>query len=242
MSGEPATAVAPAPHLDTRVASALAVPSRARLLQELRAAGTPQTAADLAGVVGLHVNTVRAHLEQLVDVRLVTRTAQTPHGPGRPCVVYAVAPDAPSTPALAPAQPVDAAAGYRELAGLLVEQLAAGADAERVAVSLGHRWSSVIDELDWPDRPHTEDESRARLVELLDRLGFAPSTEPLGDRIYLHACPFAELARRHATVVCGIHRGLLQGAVGRLQTRLSVSSVDPFVRDNLCVVSLAAGG
>lgn len=225
--------------LDTGVASALAAPSRARLLRVLRAAEAPQTAAELADAVGLHINTARAHLELLVKVRLVTRGTQAPHGPGRPHTVYALAPDAPATPA-APSPAADTADGYRELAGLLVDELAAGVDAEQVAVNAGRRWSSVIDELDWPDRAHGVDEARARLVDLLDRLGFAPSTEPMGDRIYLHTCPFAELARRSATVVCGVHRGLLHGAVGRLRTSLTVSAVDPFVRDNLCVVQLAS--
>lgn len=239
-SGVGAAATLP---LDTRVANALAVPSRARLLHLLRVAEAPQTATDLASAVGLHVNTARAHLEVLVEARLVTRTAETPHGPGRPHVVYAVAPDAPATSALAPPQsPADTAAGYRELASVLVDELAAGVNAEQIAVNAGRRWSSLIDGLGWPDRPHTPDEARARLVDLLDRLGFAPSTEPLGDRIYLHACPFAELARRSAAVVCGIHRGLLQGAVGRLEAPLAVSAVDPFVRDNLCVVRLSAAG
>ena len=132
----------------------------------------------------------------------------------------------------------NAADGYRELASLLVDELAAGVDAERIAVGAGRRWSSLIDELDWPDGTHSVDEARARLVDLLDRLGFAPSTEPMGDRIYLHTCPFAELARRSATVVCGVHRGLLQGAVGRLRTALTISAVEPFVRENLCVVQL----
>jgi predicted ArsR family transcriptional regulator len=76
------------------------------------------------------------------------------------------------------------------------------------------------------------------VVDLLERLGFAPSTEPLGDRIYLHACPFAELARRTPTVVCGVHLGLLRGAVDRLGAPVAVTGVDPFVRENLCLVHL----
>lgn len=226
--------------LDARIASALAVPTRAGLLRLLRLADAPRTAAELAQDVGLHVNTARAHLELLVEVHLATRTAEAPRGPGRPRVVYAAAPNAPAIPPPpAPQKPADPLDSYRELAALLVDELAASGDAERVALSAGRRWTSVIDGLGWPDRPHTRDEASARLVDLLDRLGFGPSTEPLGDRIYLHACPFAELARRSPTVVCGVHLGLLRGAVDRLRSPLTVAGVDPFIRDTLCVVQVA---
>lgn len=226
--------------LDPEWVSALAVPSRAQLLRVLRAAAAPQTVAELADAVGLHVNTARAHLELLVKARLVARSADSPHGPGRPRTVYALAPDAPATvTALSPAAETDGR--YRELASALVDELAANVNADWfavIAVNAGRRWASIIDEMDWPDRAHTADEARARLVELLARLGFKPSTEPLGDRIYLHTCPFAELARRNPAVVCGVHRGLVQAAVGRLRTPLTVSAVSPFARDNVCVIQL----
>src|SRR5690606_33927545 len=66
---------------------ALADPSRARILAELVSAG-PLAARELADRVGLHVNTVRAHLNALAEAELVSSETLPPEGRGRPRVVY----------------------------------------------------------------------------------------------------------------------------------------------------------
>lgn len=244
------------PLIDPRVASALAVPTRARLLTVLRAVDLPRGVVELAETVGLHPNTTRAHLEVLVEAGLVERAAQTPHGPGRPQVMYqavagtgagvmgaagAIDANGPATNRTATNGP-GANEHCMHLAAALVDEVAASAEASRIAVDAGRRWAEVIDRLDWPDREHRPEEAVTRLVDLLGRLGFEPSTEPLGDRIYLHACPFARLARRSTTVVCGAHLGLLRAGLERLRTSVRVAAVDPFVREDLCVVRLAESG
>ena len=232
--------VSPADLMDSRMAQVLAVPTRVQLLRLLRDGAAPMSAADLAGATRLHVNTVRSHLELLVDVGLATRTIEAPTGPGRPHVVYRADgrhPGLGAAPVDLPA-PADPAASYRDLAAVLVNELATRDDPAGVAVEAGRRWAGVIEEMGWPERPHDAVETVSRLVELLARLGFAPSTEPLGDRIYLHACPFVELARANPTVVCGVHLGLLRGAAERLGAPLTATAVDPFIRDDLCLVRL----
>ncbi|MBX6388323.1 MAG: helix-turn-helix domain-containing protein, partial [Frankia sp.] len=52
---------------------ALAAASRVRILALVRRAGDGLTAADVAEATGLHANTVRAHLDQLVDARMLIR-------------------------------------------------------------------------------------------------------------------------------------------------------------------------
>lgn len=234
---------------DTRMAQVLAVPSRVRLLECLRASDGPRSVPDLADTVGLHVNTVRAHLELLVEVGLAVRDLEEPHGPGRPRVVYgsvdaAVAaavdaagarePGAVGLPAVTEA--------YRELAAALSEEVASREEPERLAVEAGRRWADSVDGRDWPPGPVAPAAALDHLVDLLGRLGFAPRTEPLGDRVYLHACPFADLARRHPGVVCGVHLGLLRGLTSRLGSALRVTAVDPFVREDLCLVRLDGAG
>ena len=216
--------------LNTRIAQVLAVPTRARLLHLLRATGRPSSAPDLAAAVELHVNTVRSHLELLVEVGLASRTVRKPHGPGRPQVVYQ-----------AERQSVGDAGhdtGYRDLAAALIGELVAEGDADRHAIAAGRRWATTFEQIDWSERPHDQSEATGLIVELLTHAGFAPSVEPLGDRIYLHACPFAELARRSPSVVCGVHLGLLRGAIDRLRTPLLVEDVKPFVRPDLCLIEL----
>jgi predicted ArsR family transcriptional regulator len=139
--------------MDSRVAQALAVPTRAELLRLLRAAERPRTAADLAAATGLHVNTVRSHLELLVDVALAVRGVEAPHGPGRPQVGYlaaAVAGDRPEPAATGPG--TKPATDYRELAAALADELTATGDAGRIAVDAGRRWADTIDRSDWPQR------------------------------------------------------------------------------------------
>src|SRR5689334_24820825 len=74
--------------------AALAVPSRRRLLEILRAADTPMDAAGLAGRVGLHLTTTRFHLEVLEQAGLVDRFVDRGGRPGRPRVLYQVVDDA----------------------------------------------------------------------------------------------------------------------------------------------------
>lgn len=89
----------------TVTADLLAQPTRARLFALLQARRAAADTAELAAAVGLHPNGVRAHLEQLHTVGLVTRT-RTPQPRGRPRDMWAVAAvDAgrPAGPAVPPA-------------------------------------------------------------------------------------------------------------------------------------------
>ena len=70
--------------------AALAVPSRRRLIDILRAADTPLDAASLAESVGLHLTTTRFHLDVLEQVRLVHRFVDRGGRPGRPRVLYQI--------------------------------------------------------------------------------------------------------------------------------------------------------
>ena len=63
---------------------ALADPSRARLLECLRASEAPLSVDQLAAEVGLHQNTIRAHLAVLEDASLVVVRSESGGRPGRP--------------------------------------------------------------------------------------------------------------------------------------------------------------
>jgi hypothetical protein len=58
-------------------------------------------------------------------------------------------------------------------------------------------------------------------MDLLDRTGFTPvlarESAPSGptDEIVLRSCPLLESAREHPEVVCQVHRGLVEGVLGR---------------------------
>ncbi|NEC83981.1 helix-turn-helix domain-containing protein, partial [Streptomyces sp. SID7958] len=61
---------------------------RRGVLQYLRGQSGPVTATALAQVCALHVNTVREHLDALVDDGLVVRERSAPAGRGRPAQLY----------------------------------------------------------------------------------------------------------------------------------------------------------
>jgi len=70
------------------VSSALSAPSRRRLLALLHDSDAPCTASQLAQQAGLHVTTVRFHLDVLRQAGLVESRTQPRASIGRPRIVY----------------------------------------------------------------------------------------------------------------------------------------------------------
>jgi predicted ArsR family transcriptional regulator len=55
--------------------------------------------------------------------------------------------------------------------------------------------------------------ARREVVGLLDDLGFAPQPDARDARVMLTRCPLLEAAHRHPDVVCGVHLGIIRGAL-----------------------------
>lgn len=202
--------------------------TRSRLLALLRAADGPMGVRQLADAVGLHPNTVREQLDRLVGAGLAVRDVASPAGRGRPAMRYAAA---------------NAAAGdddtpYRALAAVLAEELALRTDGREAALGAGERWGHRAASL--PAAPPHAGDAREQLVALLDDAGFAP--EPPGtesEPIRLRRCPFGLLARQRQDVVCGVHLGLMRGALRELDAPLDAVRLEPFVEPDLCLAHLA---
>jgi predicted ArsR family transcriptional regulator len=218
---------------------ALAGESRVRVLEELRRCGSA-TVPELADRVGLAPNTVRLHLDQLVDAALVTRERAEPTGRGRPRQLYTAVPDA------------DVSDGaYRELARLLADTLASvGPTAEPAAMSTGRTWGSelVAQRADADTAAGTEvdtasgtDNGAEQLVALMDDLGFEPRLAPDRSAVEMHHCPFHQVAQQHSDVVCGLHLGLMQGALQQLGSVLHATRLQPFATPRMCLAHLGAG-
>jgi predicted ArsR family transcriptional regulator len=184
-------------------------PGAGRVLAAVRDVGAGTTAAELSSGLGLHVTTVRFHLERLAADGLIAGRAIPSGGRGRPRIVY----QAVRVP--------DARAGM--LAALADAAAGDGLVAER-AQRAGERWAEGLD-VDGLDPV-------AALVAVFTELGFAPVPSVGG--LALRACPFLEDARRHPEVVCGVHRGLAVGIARR-----GGSSVDlrPF-QGNACMLTV----
>jgi len=220
---------------------ALASESRQALRAGRRRNKTPLDAAEAAEAVGLQRSTARVHLDVLISAGLVTRRLEQRTTPGRPRVLY----EAGRLPASS-SDPRPADAGYQDLARVLADQLAGVDDARNEAIRAGRRWAADLDAKPLPQRSLSPAEAVRVATEILANLGFEPEPVPTAepDRILLHRCPFAEVARKNRSVVCGIHLGMLKATFERLDTSLVVEGLDSFVTDDplLCVVRLRDKG
>lgn len=218
--------------IDPRAHQVLAGASRVRVLEHLRARRAPLTAPEIAEGVGLHPNTVRLHLDQLLGAGLVTRQTQGSGARGRPRVLYA------ATPPPLPAEPPESD-GYRQLAGVLAARLdATGERAADDAAAAGRAWGRATTER--RGTAATAAEATDHLVQVMDRLGFQPSAAAPDGTIALHHCPFRQVAEQHSRVVCGVHLGLMQGALENLGAPLRATRLEPFVTPELCLAHLGA--
>ena len=199
--------------------------TRSRLLALLRDSGGPMEIRELADAVGLHPNSVREQLARLADAGLVATEAAPPSGRGRPRLRYGARPEG------------DKQAPYRALAGVLAEELGRMADPATRAAEAGERWGRAL--IGPAGIVMDEVAAVGRLVGLLSDAGFEPEGPDLpSGPIRLRRCPFEPLARDHRGVVCGIHLGLIRGALREMGAPLEAVAVEPFVQPDLCLAHL----
>jgi predicted ArsR family transcriptional regulator len=203
--------------------------SRSRLVSVLRQAKRPMGIRELADKVGLHPNTAREHLDQLVATGFVERVRAEPTGRGRPSFSY-----------LASASDGEGdASAYRALASVLATELASRDDTKEAAASAGERWGRSMAAGHGPAPSAAQ--GVERLVGLLEEVGFAPEAPSDAEApIRLRHCPFGTLARERGDVVCGVHLGLMRGALRELDAPLDAIALEPFVERDLCLAHLAA--
>jgi predicted ArsR family transcriptional regulator len=214
----------------------LASTSRMAILELLRLRAEPLGVGDVAKHIGLHQNTVRSHLDLLVDSGYAIRRSEAPSGPGRPRVVY---------------EATAASAGessYRLLAEVLAQHLVANSDRPgEAAVQAGQSWARSLGRRQHAREgaepaeatPVGEEAAVTEVVRMLGDMGFAPELGPEGTSIRLHRCPFRELAESRSDVVCGAHLGIIQGALAELGAPVSATRLFPFVEPGLCIATLA---
>jgi len=211
---------------DVRAHRVLASISRVAVLETLRASGGPLGVRELAERMSLHNNTVRKHLDLLVENGFATRLRDAVARRGRPRYVYAAAPE--SSPA------ETQLSNYRLLASVFAAFLHDADDPQATAEEAGRRFGARSLDL----AGAAPSAALERVVRMLDEIGFQPEPAAGGSEIRLRHCPFHELARDRQDVVCGIHLGLIRGALQQLGAPEEALRLVPFVTPTLCVVEI----
>ncbi len=158
--------------------------------------------AGLARALGMHENTVRGHLEELLTAGVVTRHSVASAGRGRPSHLYT-----------ARVPRIDrAATAFIALVEVLASMVAE--DDVTQARNLGREWARRSHEIFALEPQDTMPEILARSMVVLRDMGFDPELRAYGtgSEIRLRACPFVT---RDGTpplaVVCALHAGFVDG-------------------------------
>lgn len=192
--------------------------ARSAILDVLIDQPQPCTVGALSALLRQHPNTIREHLDGLSDDRLVVRTRAAAHGRGRPAWLYSATPDLGAD---------QGASDYAGLASALAAHIAGTSRHPRVdAIETGRAWGRDLvqhsriglGQSPVPDAARAPSAVAARrgVVALLEELGFAPSPDARAAVVKLRRCPLLEAAHEYPEVVCGVHLGVVRGALDEL--------------------------
>lgn len=219
------------PSNDAAIARALAAPTRAAILDKLRAAG-PMAVKDAADAVGIHANVARGHLEVLVSAGLARLSWRRNAAGGRPAKLYE-------------ASPIHIEEGPALVSEILASMIESAAPdpltARKIAESTGERLARRM-------RQSENTLSFGEQVELLQR---ALATLSGGVRVVARGedwvefedldCPFRSIASSHPELACSLDKFLKEGMMralggdGFVEVLTSVAWGDPSCRDVLRV-------
>jgi predicted ArsR family transcriptional regulator len=181
--------------------------TRYAIYLELARAVVPLATGDIAESLGLHPNTVRPHLERMRDVGLLDVEVDARGSVGRPQHRYFLAPDAPSLGLEPPAFPM--------LAEMLVDVVAASRPDPADVAMVGRARGIAAAEAAWVEAPGADAKAppqcAASLMAELASLGYDPVMD--GDTIAFTRCPYRDMAEIAPEVICGLHRGVVEGFV-----------------------------
>ena len=183
--------------------------------------------AALVAATGLHANTLRDHLDALVRRGLVRRHSDTPHGRGRPAWLYE-----------ATEADESERSEYAGLAATLASVIHRTSDSPREdAIAAGTEWGH---DLARDLGVSTPTDARRRVVELLGDIGFAPESDDPPSVVRLTRCPLLEAAHKYPEVVCGVHLGIVRGALAQYGADSEGTALLPFAEPGACLLHLPA--
>lgn len=197
-------------------------PARARVARALAERGPKALLATLADHLGGHPNATRQHLEALVSAGHATVESLSPGGRGRPAQAWTI-----TTAGRRALSAESGDSAYAELVDALASRLADRPDAVAEARAIGRSWGA-----------RRAQDGRS-LVEVLDELGFTPVTDEASPAtVRLLTCPILDSVRTHPDVICAIHQGLVEGALGPGAD----VHLEPFAEPGACVLTAGTDG
>lgn len=221
------------------VAGLLDSPVRRAVVEELAGLGPTGrsvglTAVELGQKLSLHSTTIRFHVDQLVAAGVLDFYFARSGGVGRPSKCYVLREL--SLGEIAQERP--GGGPFTMLAGVLASALSADEADPLTPEEAGIRWVARRAQ---QSPPRLLDQSAqgkvSQVVELLSAWGYTPDTTIRDDGVVdvtLRECPFLDLAHTHPDVVCGMHRGLLRGALDAVGEADARVSLQPFVGPDTC--------
>ncbi|MDO8384350.1 MAG: winged helix-turn-helix domain-containing protein [Microbacterium sp.] len=196
--------------------SAISSYSRVEILHLIQVEAR-QTVAGLAAATALHPNTVREHLERLLEAGHIVRETEHRTTRGRPRVLYS------------------AATGEAEASSPIARRKA------RAAAERGDNMRRVMP---WTGTSVRElgTESTHQLDAIADHLsesGFDPLINERDLTIDLTPCPHATTQSAHRETLCSVHLGIMQAVLAEARGPLVVEGMRPSCDPTHCVVQLA---
>lgn len=191
--------------------SAISSYSRVEIMNLLQR--QPQRAiAELVEATGLHPNTVREHLQRLIDAGYVVAETEHRTTRGRPRVLYS------------------AATGKTQVSDIAVKK---ARDAARRGDLIRRVYPADAAPLP-ADALHQLD----ALVEDLADAGFDPLVDADALTVDLTPCPHVPSAEHRGTL-CDVHVGLMDGVLTQAGGPLQVTGIAPTCDPTHCVVKLS---
>ncbi len=204
--------------------------ARGKILEYL--SDGPCTVSSLAVRTGQHKNTIREHLDALVDEGLATRYQMTEHVRGRPAWIYRNAEQTEISE-------------YAGLASALAGAIIRGSRNPVVdAMEAGIAWAPELirnSQVDSDPKQRSSIAVRRKIVLLLGQLGFAPKHNADLTKTKLTQCPLLDAARQHPNVICNVHLGIVRGALaefGADAKSVNKADLEPFSEPGACLLRM----
>lgn len=172
-----------------------------------------RTIGELSAAIGLHANTVREHLQRLIEGGYVIQTTEHRTTRGRPRTLYSAATGTPDASSPIARDKVSAAARRGDLMRRMLPETAS---------DLGGPATNQLD----------------ALIEHLEESGFEPVIDDAELTLDLTPCPHAAARPEDRPVLCHVHLSLMQGVLTEAGGPLVAECVRASAQPEECTVQL----